>query len=125
MIPTVLIVDDNEEILRSTAEYFRARKFTVVESSTPVGVTSLVSRHKPNLLILDLMMPSMNGEALIKLVKKTTAGGRVPTVFYSSADEEQLYRVSRGVEGSTYVQKSDGLDALFRKVQKCLSSRPE
>ncbi len=67
----VLIVDDNEEILQSTAEYFRSHGFSVIESSTPVGVTSLISQHSPKVLILDLMMPALNGDALLKTVEAT------------------------------------------------------
>ncbi|MFO0615740.1 MAG: response regulator [Polyangiaceae bacterium] len=119
---TVLIVDDNEEILATTAAYFRARGFTVIASSTPLGVSSLISHHAPNVLILDLMMPALNGDALLKLLRKATATRNVPTVLYSSADEELLYRITKSIEGTEYVQKSDGLPALFRTVEARLRS---
>ncbi len=120
----VLIVDDNEEILRSTSEYFRARGFSVIESSTPLGVTSLISQHAPRVLILDLMMPALNGDALLRLLKRTASTRNLPTVLYSSADEELLYRLTKSVDGSAYVQKSDGLPALFKTVEATLRSLP-
>lgn len=120
--PTVLIVDDNEEILKSTAQYFRTRGYAVIESSTPLGVTSLIIQHSPSVLILDLMMPALSGDALLKLLRRATATRNLPTVLYSSADEELLYRISKSVEGTGYVQKSDGLPALFRAVETRLAS---
>lgn len=118
----VLIVDDNEEILKSTAEFLRARGFTVIESSTPLGVTSLISQHSPSILILDLMMPALNGEALLKLLRRTVSTRNLPTLLYSSADEELLYRISKSVQGASYVQKSDGLAALHQAVEARLAS---
>lgn len=120
----VLIVDDDEEVLQSTADYFRARGFSVIESSTPLGVTSLISQHAPKVMILDLMMPALNGDALLKLLQRTASTRNLPTVLYSAADEELLYRLTRSVDGSVYVQKSDGLPALLKTVEATLRSLP-
>ena len=121
---TVLIVDDNEDILRSTAAFFRAHGYRVVESSTPLGVTALIQQHVPNVLVLDLMMPALNGDALLKLLRRSVASRGLPTVLYSSANEELLYELSKSVEGTDYVQKSDGLAVLLDAVQARIGDGP-
>ncbi len=114
----LLLVDDNEEILDSTAAYFQAQGFKVITSSTPLGVTALITQHQPAVLVLDLMMPALSGDALLKMLRRTSETKGLPTVLYSSAEEELLYRLSKSVPGVTYVQKSDGLDALLRAVKR-------
>lgn len=113
---TLLMVDDNAPLLMAASAYLKQRGFEVVVSASPLGVSSLVMRHKPEVLILDVMMPALDGGALAKLVRSISAGQSVPIVFFSSMEEEQLYRLARETEGASYVLKSDGFEALHAAV---------
>jgi DNA-binding response OmpR family regulator len=113
---TLLMVDDNAEILTAAHVYLTQRGFDVVIASSALGVSSLVLRHKPDLIILDVMMPALDGGALAKLVRQVGSGHDVPIVFFSSMEEEQLYRLARETDGASYVLKSDGLEALHACV---------
>lgn len=124
MPATVLIVDDNEAILRSTTQFLEKHGFNVVATPSPVGVTALIAQHKPELLVLDLMMPTLSGDALLKMLRRTATGKGIPTVLYSSAEEESLYRLSKSVDGVSYVQKSDGLELLLEAVRARIGEKP-
>jgi DNA-binding response OmpR family regulator len=113
---TLLVVDDNPDILASVGSYFEDRGFVVVTSSSALGVSSLVIRHKPRVCVLDAMMPALDGGALAKLLRGIGSAHDMGIVFYSSMDEEQLYQLARSTPGASYVLKSDGLGALYAAV---------
>jgi CheY-like chemotaxis protein len=119
----VLIVDDNEQILKATASYLRERGFDVIEAVSPFGVSALVSENRPDLFVLDVMMPAMKGDGLLGILRRQPSGRAVPAIFYSSAEDEYLYRLTRETPGSSYVQKSDGLAALHHAIVSRLAGQ--
>jgi DNA-binding response OmpR family regulator len=116
----ILLIDDNAEILTTTARYLRARGLEVVTSSASLGVSSLVRRHVPSVIVLDVMMPALDGGALARLLHTPGPKGTTPIIFYSAVDEEQLYAVTRKTPGASYVPKSEGLGALEAAIKLAL-----
>jgi len=112
----ILLVDDNVEILATTARYLRARGLELITSSAALGVSSLVRRHSPAVIVLDVMMPALDGGALARLLQTHGPSGATPIIFYSAVDEEQLYAVTRQTPGAAYVPKSEGLEALHKAI---------
>jgi DNA-binding response OmpR family regulator len=123
VVKTVLVVDDNEQILKTAAAYLRERGFVVIEAVGPFGVSALVSEHRPDVMVLDVMMSGLKGDGLLAVLRGQSAGN-VPAIFYSSAEEEELYRLTRQHAGATYVQKADGLGALYQAIQTRLVLPP-
>jgi DNA-binding response OmpR family regulator len=119
----VLIVDDNPQMLEATAAFLRARGLEVMTADSPFGVTKLVSRHAPAVVILDIMMPALDGKSLADLLRQNPMTCSADIVFYSALEEEAVYRLSRTVPGSLYALKSDGPDALLALVASCLARR--
>ena len=118
---TVLVVDDSPEILSAVRQYLTPHGFEVLMADSPLGVSSLVLRHRPQVIVLDVMMPALDGGALAKLLRSVGGGETVPIVFFSSMDEEQLYDLTRQTDGASYVLKSDGLPALYATICRRLS----
>ena len=67
----ILIVEDDEQVRKSMAEYFRLKEnnFDVTEAKNGFEAGILISQVKPDLIILDLMIPHMNGFDVCKTVK--------------------------------------------------------
>jgi DNA-binding response OmpR family regulator len=116
----ILLVDDNAEIIVTTARYLRARGLEVLTSNSSLGVSSLVRRHAPSLLVLDIMMPALDGNALVGVLNAHGLARKTPIIFYSAVDEEQLYALARENPGASYVPKSEGLEALYAAIQLAL-----
>jgi DNA-binding response OmpR family regulator len=116
----ILLVDDNSEILDTTARYVRARGLEVLTSNSSIGVSSLVRRHAPSLIVLDIMMPALDGNALVPVLRSHGLARTTPIIFYSAVDEEQLYAMAHQTPGASYVPKSEGLGALYAAIQLAL-----
>jgi two-component system, OmpR family, response regulator len=118
---TVLLVDDNAVLLKQAEVYLTTYGINVVTHTSPFGVGALVLRHKPDVLVLDVMMPGLDGEQVYQfLQKQADAAALPPVVFYSAMAEEQLHQLSKRRPGTSYVPKSDGLRALHAAVTKLL-----
>src|SRR5271170_8034678 len=72
----ILLVDDNAAILESTARYLRNRNLEVICSESPFGVPSLMSKHSPAVIVLDVMIPALSGQAIGAILPRSCAGAR-------------------------------------------------
>lgn len=118
----ILLVDDNAQILETTARYLSARGFEVVTSDSALGVSSLVRHHRPALIVLDVMMPALNGDKLARVLSSQRTQRTTPIILYSAMDEEQLYAIVSEIPGCSYVVKSQGLGALYTEILARLES---
>ena len=118
----VLVVDDEPYALRAVKRALTERGLEVFTSDSPLGVSGLIRKHEPDVLVLDVNMPAMSGRRLAELVAAGTGvdAEPVPIVFYSGVAEHELYAVSRAVRNSTYVSKNDGTDVLFAAILRTL-----
>jgi DNA-binding response OmpR family regulator len=118
--PTVLLVDDNPETLRDTEKYFERTGLNVVSANSPFGVTNLVQRHNPDAIVLDVMMPGLNGDALASLIRKEC---EAPIIYFSAMPEEELRDLVIRTSNSWYVLKSEGLIYLNEVIERRLRSQ--
>ncbi|RXJ57534.1 response regulator [Candidatus Marinarcus aquaticus] len=118
----IAIIDDETEILTMLNRFLsKSGKYTVSTFSNPVIGVDAVNRDSFDLVLLDIMMPQMNGlEALEKIMVKNPAQKIVMMTAYSTLD-----RVLKShKEGATnYVMKPfDSLQALESKITEVLKS---
>lgn len=115
-MPRVLVVDDDPTILRMVELTLADAGHEVVASDTPMGVSALVRRFRPHVLVLDVMMPGLTGESLAKLIARIA--DRTPVVFFSATPGEDLLDLTRRIPNSTFVRKGESLKELVATVDK-------
>ncbi len=121
--PTALLVDDNPELLLTTSRYLRTRGLNVLTADSPLGVTNLVRREAPDVIVLDVMMPALSGDALAKILQSQALARQPALIFYSALDEESLHRLTRGFENAAYVSKTSSVEELHVAIQEALAAR--
>jgi DNA-binding NarL/FixJ family response regulator len=117
----ILLVDDNAAILESTARYLRSRDLEVICSSSPFGVPSLMSKHSPSVIVLDVMIPALSGEAIGAMLRQQQQAA--PIIYYSAMQEEQLYKLSQKTPDTSYVLKSDGNEILYQAICRAMEGK--
>jgi len=121
-VPLILLVDDNAILLQQAAHYLKERRLDVITNDSAFGVGRLLLRHKPDLAVLDVQMPGLDGEHLVEALGQS--GSLPPVIYYSAMEEEQLYQICKRRPGTSYVLKADGLPALFEAIQRRLNGEP-
>jgi two-component system, OmpR family, KDP operon response regulator KdpE len=110
----VLVVDDEPQIVRALVINLRARKYEV--DAAPDGATALqlaAARH-PDVVVLDLGLPDMDGAEVIKGLRGWT---RVPIIVLSArqASDEKVEALDAGADD--YVTKPFGMDELLARLR--------
>jgi two-component system KDP operon response regulator KdpE len=114
-----LVVDDDPEILRMMARLLGSRGHVVETQEGPFGTSVAAMRVRPDVILLDCMMPALDGVALSALLTRTL-GAQRPRLILWSADDETLRKVAAesGLETLSKRQPIESiLDALEQAVR--------
>ena len=81
---TILVVDDHVDSNEVLARAIRAGGHRVLMAYTGEGALALIATDKPDLIVLDVMMPGMDGTEVLRLIRQNPSTAMVPVVLYSA-----------------------------------------
>lgn len=115
----VLVADDDPSISR-LLERVLMRDYHVVTTSDGLGALALASQIRPNLMILDVMMPGMDGFQLAQRIRAVPELRSVPIIFLTARDGP--LDTIKGIQAGArhYMTKPFKIDDLTSKVKKIL-----
>jgi CheY-like chemotaxis protein len=116
----ILIVDDDPTHLACARELLEAEGYEVEVHQTAFGATEKLIRSRPDLVLIDVNMPALSGEALATILRRRVHAAGVRVLLYSSNDEDALRRSAARLEIDGYVCKGDPAE-LRRKVSRALA----
>ncbi|MBP7147850.1 MAG: response regulator [Acidobacteria bacterium] len=121
----VLVVDDDREIAEMTALLLRSAGHRVTLAGSGEEALYLVQEDAPDLVLLDISMPGMNGWEVLRILKEDETTSAIPVVMFSVHFEirEKLRALQQGARD--YVTKPFDTDGLLRRVQEILAPAAE
>ena len=118
MAKKILVVDDEADFLRTVRLRLEAHQYHVVTASDGEEGLQKVESERPDLIVLDIRMPKMDGLTFVKQLKKNQAGRPIPVMILTAYGEmEDLFRVE-GV--SDYLLKPFKAEELIERIEKHL-----
>jgi CheY-like chemotaxis protein len=108
----VLIVEDEVEILSSLAELLRDDGYDVVTAANGYQALAQFKAHHPELILLDLMMPQMDGWQFMQELRARAPDPHTPVVLMSAVQD--LPREARRLGAQAWLRKPFRLEALLR-----------
>ena len=120
---TILIVDDNEQNVELLQAYLDALPCKVITALDGVEALSAVDEHKPDLILLDVMMPRMSGFEVCAKLKSDPATRAIPIIMVTALNE--LGDIERGIESGTddFLSKPVKKLVLLTRVKSMLRVR--
>jgi DNA-binding response OmpR family regulator len=121
--PTILVADDEED-LRELVSYRLSRSgYEVVEAVDGQEAFELATERAPDLMVLDVMMPRLDGYELTRRVREQDSLRSVPVILLTARSQES--DVSRGfdVGADDYLKKPFNPDELVARVRAVLGRR--
>jgi two-component system KDP operon response regulator KdpE len=114
---TVLLIEDEPEIRRFLRTTLPAHGFRLYEATTGKdGLTEAQARN-PDLILLDLGLPDLEGSEVIRQVREWTA---TPIIVLSARDQEQVKVAALDLGADDYVTKPFGIDELLARMRAAL-----
>ena len=114
---TILIIDDSEVVLEAARSVLQRAGYRVITRNRPSGSITAILNEKPDVVLLDLNMPTLSGEAILKVLGKTQNRPDSMVLLHSSMPLEtlRLKAVSAGAHG--YIQKTDNSAEFLRRLE--------
>ncbi|OGD74568.1 MAG: hypothetical protein A2Y64_00940 [Candidatus Coatesbacteria bacterium RBG_13_66_14] len=119
-MPKVLIVDDERHIVETLTLAFEKRGYQVVGSSDATQCVPLADREKPDVIILDVMMPGMDGYEVFNRLGEDDRSSRIPVVVLTAKPDEIYRRISEGIGAKLHLTKPFKPYAVVEQVERML-----
>ena len=114
----LLVVDDEPNILELLAATLRFSGFEVASASTGHEALEATQTFKPDLIVLDVMMPGIDG---FDVAKRLRAGGvRTPVLFLTARDSDEDKVTGLTIGGDDYVTKPFSLEEVIARIRSIL-----
>ncbi len=118
----ILVIDDDPEITDIIQEFLNAHGYEVrLENSSVAGLEWAMS-HRPDLILLDIMMPVMDGYEVCDALKKNKNTKDIPIIFLTGKDVKEDNHKSFQVGGDMFIKKPFSMESLLEIIKIVLSS---
>ncbi len=125
IMPThVLIADDDPSILMSLEFLMKKQGYNVLIARNSSEAYDLLQQHQPRVLLLDIMMPGMNGYELCAFVRETPGFERTKVIFLSAKSKECDIKRGYDAGADLYLPKPFSTRELVAKVREMVPAEP-
>lgn len=116
----ILAVDDEPNNLQVLRQILKDH-YQVIFANSGEKALEAAAKHQPNLILLDIMMPAMDGYEVCKRLKADPATKDIPVIFVTAMSEEESEVKGFDVGAVDYIQKPVSAPLVLRRVQIHLS----
>ncbi len=118
---TVLVVEDEPDAAELFAEMMRVNGFRVVKSNAGGPAINLLASEKPDLVILDVMMPDVSGIDVLKHMRREPTLTNIPVIVVSAKSMPADIKTGMDAGASIYLTKPVGFLDLKQAIEKALT----
>ena len=118
---TILIVEDNEKNMKLVRDILRHKGYTTLEAVNGLDGVRLAVEHKPDLVLMDIQLPDIDGITALRRIREDKSLDAVPVLAVSASvmPDEQHKIVTSGFDA--YITKPIVLKAFVETVQRFLA----
>lgn len=119
----ILIVEDEETTQKAVSEAFATQEFTVITANDGEEGLSVSLKEHPDLILLDILMPKMDGMIMLQKLRLDEWGKTVPVIILTNVNPNSSSTISSVLqnEPAYYLMKSDvKLEGIVDKVKEVL-----
>ncbi|MFA6430901.1 MAG: response regulator [Candidatus Margulisiibacteriota bacterium] len=116
----ILIVDDEPDVLELLKKLFSSEGFSVITASDGQSALELARKEKPSLIILDIMLPKMDGYVVARMLKFDENFSRIPIIILSAKIQEKDKQLGFEMGVDEYLTKPFDPEALLKKAREII-----
>jgi len=117
----ILIVDDEEKIVKAYSEYLSSHGYEVFDASDGEEGLAKIKEMKPDIILLDIIMPNMDGITMLKNLKRDSELNKIPVIMLTNLDTSKGVADALESGSSQYLVKSNySLEDLKKRVEEVM-----
>ena len=121
----ILVVDDELDALDAIKKRLQARNYLVVTISDAKKVSQVAQKEIPDLILLDIIMPDMNGYEICELLKQNSQTRNIPIILLTGERLEPKSITDRCLKlgANSFILKPIDIEVLFTEIEKVLNEK--
>ncbi len=119
----ILLVEDEKDLIETVTLRLEAAGYEVISACDGLEGLGKAKREKPDLIILDLMLPKMDGFKVCGLLKADTRYNKIPIIMFSARAQESDKRMGQEVFADAYITKPFEPQLLLEKIRQLLNQQ--
>ena len=120
----ILAVDDEKEVLGWLEKKLSSETYVVLMALTAKEALEKARRHKPDPILMDIVLPDMEGSEVVRILANDSLTAHIPVIFMSGivSREDEHAQIELNVGGRLYraVSKPFDFEELLKEIQKTL-----
>lgn len=119
---TILLVEDEPALQKTLSEAFVQKGYQIQNALDGVTGLRLAQETRPDLILLDLVLPKMDGFEVLSELKKNEATKEIPVIILTNLESTQDIERAIALGANNYLVKANyNLDDVLEKAGKCLA----
>jgi two-component system cell cycle response regulator DivK len=117
---TILIVEDNEKNMKLVRDVLQVKGYRTLEAGSAEDGIRLALDHKPDLVLMDIQLPGMNGIEALGVLRKEPATAKIPVIAVTASVMQQDRKLITEAGFDGYIGKPINLKEFLATVQNML-----
>lgn len=120
MARKILVVDDETQLVDMVKMRLEANNYEVIAAYDGQKAIEVARREKPDLIILDLMLPRMDGYKVCGLLKADVRYNKIPIILFTAKAQEEDVTLGKEVGANAYITKPFEAQTLLLKIKELI-----
>jgi two-component system cell cycle response regulator DivK len=121
---TILIVEDNDKNLKLVRDVLQVKGHATIEATTAEDGIRLAGERRPDLILMDIQLPGMNGIDALRVLRADPATASIPVIAVTASVMQQDRKLITDAGFDAYVAKPINLKEFLDAVHRALGATP-
>jgi DNA-binding response OmpR family regulator len=123
MVPRILIVDDENDFIELLQYKLAGHGYELIVANDGVHALSQARQAKPNLILLDILLPDLDGLSVCEILRRQPSTRKIPIIFMSALSSEVTKRTA-SMNADDFFTKPLDLNRLEKRIDELLPHEP-
>jgi DNA-binding response OmpR family regulator len=116
MAAKILLVDDEKEFVDMIKMRLEAKNYAVITAYDGIEALNKTRELRPDLIILDIMLPNLDGYQVCRMIKFDKTFGEIPIILLTALDQQKDRKLGEQVRADAYITKPFEPEELVEKI---------
>jgi two-component system alkaline phosphatase synthesis response regulator PhoP len=124
MAKKILVVDDEPDIRKLTSLRLKLSGYDALTAADGQEALDLIRQHKPDLVLLDLLLPVIGGSEVCKQIKEDEELKHTPVILFTARSDTMTAEKAKQLGADDYMTKPFDPEEMLNKIKQTLESKP-